>query len=138
MLDLDASLLIIFAIVWILLLVLKKVFFKPMQEVREERSTQINRNKKKSAGAQEEYEKTLAEIEEKIKAARIEAGLARDNLESEARQEKEQLLEEVSRASKDQVSKAKAELEEQMKGLLKEMEKQSELLAEKIEKRLLH
>ena len=137
MLDLNANLLIIFAIVWILLVVLRKVFFKPVQEMREERNSRINTSKDKSAQGQEDYERTLAEIEERIKAARAEASLARDILESEAREEKERILDEVSRASKEQVAKAKEELDEQMGRLLKEMEEQSEFLAEKIEKKLL-
>lgn len=138
MLDLNASFLIIFAIVWILFFVLKKLFFNPLQKVRGERESLIKQNKEASAVAQAEYERTLSEIDEQIKKARAEALAARDKLEAEAQKEKERLISDVSRESRTQVEKAKEDLERQMKGLLKDMEAKSELLAETIEKRLLH
>ena len=88
--------------------------------------------------AQDEYEKTISVIEEKIKKVRTEAKATRDQLELEALKEKERLIDEVSKESKAQIKKAKADLDEQMKGLLEEMEAKSEMLAESIEKRLLH
>ena len=73
MLDLDISLFVVFAIVWILLFVLKKIFFNPLQKVRAERDALINQNKSSAAKSQENYEKTLAEIEEQMKKARLDA-----------------------------------------------------------------
>jgi F0F1-type ATP synthase membrane subunit b/b' len=138
MLDLDISLFVIFAIVWILLFVLKKIYFNPLQKVRAEREGLINQDKKTAAKFQEDYESTLAEIEEKMKKARLDALASRSSFEKDAQIKREELLADVSKESKKMVEKGKADLEEQMKALFKEMETKSEILAENIEKRLLH
>jgi len=138
MLDFDISLFVIFAIVWILLFVLKKIFFNPMQKVRSERDALINENKMTAAKSQEDYERTLSEIEDQIKKTRMDALATRNTLEKDAKKKREELIADVSKESKKQVEKSKADLEEQMKILFKEMDTKSEILAKNIEKRLLH
>lgn len=138
MLDLDISLFVIFAIVWILLFVLKKIFFNPLQKVRAERDALINQNKLAAEKSQEDYEHTLSEIEEQMKKARMDATTSRNTLEKDAQKKREELIADVSKESKKMVEKGKADMEEQMKILFKEMEVKSETLAKNIEKRLLH
>jgi F0F1-type ATP synthase membrane subunit b/b' len=138
MLDLDISLFVIFAIVWILLFVLKKIFFNPLQKVRAERDALINQNKLAAEKSQEDYEHTLSEIEEQMKKARMDAKTSRNALEKDAQKKREELTADVSKESKKMVEKGKADMEEQMKILFKEMEAKSEILAKNIEKRLLH
>jgi len=138
MLDFDISLFVVFAIVWILLFVLKKIFFNPMQKVRAERDSLVNQNKTAAAKSQEDYEHALSEIEEKIKKTRLDALASRNSLEKEAQEKREELIADVSKESKKMVEKGKADLEDQMKILFKEMEAKSETFAKNIEKRLLH
>ena len=138
MLDLDISLFVVFAIVWILLFVLKKVFFNPLQKVRDERDALIHQNKSAASKSQEDYEQTLSEIEEQMRKARLDAITTRNALEKEAQEKKDELIADVSRESKKMVEKGKAELNEQMKTLFEEMEEKSQVLAKNIEKRLLH
>ncbi len=138
MLDIDISSVVIFAMVWLLLFVLKKVFFNPLQKVRAERDALINQNKMAAAKSQEDYEQTLSEIEEQIKKARMDAVASRNTLEKDAQGKREELIADVSKESKKMVEKGKADLEEQMKILFKEMEAKSETFAKNIEKRLLH
>lgn len=138
MLDIDISSVVIFAIIWILLFVLKKVFFNPLQKVRAERDALINQNKMAAAKSKEDYEQTLSEIEEQIKKARMDAVNSRNKLEKDAQEKKEELIADVSKESKKMVEKGKADLEEQMKILFKEMEAKSGTFAKNIEKRLLH
>ena len=138
MLDIDISLFVIFAIVWLLLLVLKKIFFKPLLEVREKREALIKKNKTAAAKSQDSYEQVLADIEEQIKKTRMEAQAARNALEKDALKKKEEIIADVSKESKKQVEKSKADLEKQMKKLYREMEDKSESLAKNIEKRLMH
>ena len=138
MLDFDISLFVVFAIVWILLFVLKKIYFNPMQKVRSERDALIKINKMAAEKSQEDYDQILSEIEDQIKKTRMDALTTRNTLEKDAQKKREELIAAVSRESKNQVEKSKAELEEQMKILFKEMEDKSEILAKKIEKRLLH
>ncbi len=138
MLDIDISTVVVFAMVWLLLFVLKKIFFNPLQKVRAERETLINQNKLAAAKSQEDYEQTLSDIEEQIKKARMDAVASRNTFEKEAQEKREELIADVSRESKKMVEKGKADMEEQMKVLFKEMEAKSETFAKKIEKRLLH
>ncbi len=137
MLDIDISFVVVFAMVWILLFVLKKVFFNPLQKVRAERDTLINQNKMAAAKSQEDYEQTLSEIEDQIKKARMDALASRNTLEKEAQEKREELIADVSKESRKMVEKSKADMEEQMKILFKEMEAKSETFAKNIEKRLL-
>lgn len=138
MLDLDASLFVIFAIVWILLLVLKKVFFKPMESVRRERNKLLGQNRNAFDQAKEKHEKTLSEIEARIKEARAEVQTIRAKYEEEAQKERERLVLAVSEESRVQVEKAKSELESKMKELSAELREKTEIMAESIEQRLLH
>lgn len=138
MLDIDISLVVIFAMVWLLLVVLKKVFFNPLQRVRAERDALINQNKMAAAKSQEDYEQTLSEIEDQVKKTRMDAVASRNALEKDAQEKREELIADVSKESKKMVEKGKADLEEQMKILFKEMEAKSETFAKNIEKRLLH
>ncbi len=138
MLDLDISLFVIFAIVWILLFVLKKIFFNPLQKLRAEREALISENKLAAAKSQEDNEHTLSEIEEQMKQARMDALTTRNRLEKEAQKKREELIADISKESKKMVEESKADLEKQMENLFKEMEAKSETLAKKIEKRLMH
>ena len=138
MLDLDISLFVIFAIVWILLFVLKKIFFNPLQKVRAERDALIHQNKSAAAKSQEDYERTLSEIEEQMKKARLDAITSRNSLEKEAQKQRDELIDDVSKESRKMVEKGKSDLDEKMKKLFEEMEVKSEILAKNIEKRLLH
>lgn len=138
MLELDASLFFIFAIVWILLVVLNKVFFKPIGRVRKERTKLIGDDQEASTLAKEKQERMLQQIEAKIQEARAEAHAIRDQLEEEAQKEKERLVKAVSEESKHLVDKAKSDLEVKMKELQEELEGKSEELARSIEQRLLH
>ncbi len=58
--------------------------------------------------------------------------------EGRSEEKREELIADVSKESKKMVEKGKADLEEQMKILFKEMEAKSEIFAKNIEKRLLH
>ncbi len=138
MLDIDISSVVIFSMVWLLLFVLKKIFFNPLQKVRAERAALINQNKMAAAKSQEDYEHALSEIEEQIKKTRMDAVASRNTLEKDAQEKREKLIADVSMESKKMVEKGKADLEEQMKILFKEMETKSETFAKNIEKRLLH
>ncbi len=138
MLDLDISLFVIFAIVWILLFVLKKIYFNPLQKIRAERDSLISENKLAAAKSQEDSEHTLSEIEEQLKKARLDAIASRNTLEKDAQKKREELISDISKESKKMVEKSKADLEKQMKILFKEMDVKSVKLAKNIEKRLLH
>ncbi len=138
MLSIDISLIVVFFIVWILLFVLKKVFFMPLTSVMENRDSEIGDNQRSAQEANNDYEQVVQKIEEELKSTREAARKSKIKLQSEALKEKEKVLAEVSKECRGQVQDAKAKLEKKIEVLKKDLESQSEVFAEKIEKRILH
>lgn len=138
MLSIDISAIVVFAIVWMLLALLNKVFFKPLRKVMGERETQITGDRNAGQNALEEYDAALLEIEEKINNAHKDAQSKRDKYLQEALKEKEKMLAEITHESRSRVEKEKEKLERELKRLKKELEAKSDLLAKKIEQRIFH
>lgn len=138
MLSVDIGAVIVFIIVWILLVVLTRIFFNPIRKVIQDRNQVLKTNREREEKAITDYENTVKKIEDDIKAAKIAAIATKTMLEKEALQEKERILNEVSQQCREQVQAAQQELGREMKKLKDELESESERLAEKIEKRLLN
>jgi len=137
MIDIDASFIAIFIIVWILVFVLSRVFFNPLRKIMEEREDKVKGRQETFRESTEVYEKTVYEIEEKLKSARILSEQTKDNIKHEALEEKERMLEEVSTEYRNQVEKAQEKLEKQTTSLRRELGAEAMLLAERIEQKLL-
>ncbi len=138
MLSLDANLLIVFAVVWILVFLLSKLFFNPVRRVRDRREGDIMADRKARQLALENYETGLADIESSLKEAKAAAESARNRLEQEALGEKSRLLAEVSAECRRQVEQARAELESVTREMQSRLEKDASSLAEQIEKKFLN
>lgn len=138
MLSIDASLIVVFLIVWVLVAILTKIFFNPLRKIRGERKAEIEKNKRAADAARESFEEKSLQIEEQLKEARAMAQAAREKYENEELKEKERLLEETHRQCRTQVEDAKKGLKSQLERLKKELESSSRLLAERIEKRILN
>lgn len=138
MLVLDTSLIVVFLIVWILLALLSKVFFKPLQKVMREREKKIRGNNQSAHEALEKQEEILRKIEEDLKAAK-EASLAlRGGFEKEAWKEKERMLAEVAKECRKQVERSKKTVGKQVKELKKELEEKAQDYAETLARKLLN
>ena len=111
MLAVDATLLIVFFIVWILLFALKKVFFKPLRDIIARREEAIADNLKAGEEAKNQYEANIVKIEENLKAARLSARETQEQFTAEALREKEQMLSEIGQECRTKVNEAKAQLE---------------------------
>lgn len=138
MLSIDLSVIVIFVIVWVLVLVLKKVYFKPMGRIMRQRDGQIQQDQDATQEALDKYGKTLERIEEDIRAAKTSARETREKFEREAQKEKENMIEEVSQECRAQVEKAHQELKEKVECLRKELEPRGQDLAKNIAKKLLN
>lgn len=137
MLSFDASIIIVFLLVWILLAVLIKIFFNPLQKTMGDREAKINHNREAAQKAVESYEQTISKIDESIKVTKANAFSTQERFEREALKEKERMIAEISKECKSKVKETKEGLEKQMESLKKELESRSRLLAEEIEQRLL-
>ena len=138
MLSIDLSVIVIFVIVWILVLVLSKVYFKPVGRVMKKRDGQIQQDQDATQDAMEKHTKTLERIEQDLTAAKASARETREKWEREAQREKERLIDEVSQECRTQVQKAQKELAENVERLKKDLEPRGQDLAKRITKRLLN
>jgi F-type H+-transporting ATPase subunit b len=137
MLSINATALVVFAVVWILVLVLTRIFFKPMLRILDERADRIAKDKAAAERARKSTADDLKRIEEGLKEARAAAEAARSAAESEALKEKSQLVREVQTEGRAEVEKAKAELAREIAALKKDLDKRTEEIAVDIEKRIL-
>lgn len=137
MIDIDASFIAIFIIVWIMVFVLSRVFFNPLRKIMEEREAIVKGRQEAFQESTEVCEKTVCEIEERLKSARILSEQTKDNLKHEALKERERALEEISTEYRSQVEKAQEKLEKQTTSLRRELGAEAKLLAERIEQKLL-
>lgn len=137
MLSVDITALFILLIIWILLIVLTRVFYNPIRKVMNERSSIVDGGKKSYEKVTAEYEKTLQDIEERVKAARVDALTSRDRIEEEAVQKKEGMLSDTNADYRKRISEAKDNLVKNMGRLKKEMKNQSGMLADQITEKIL-
>jgi F-type H+-transporting ATPase subunit b len=137
MIDIDASFIAIFIIVWIMVFSLSRLFFNPLRKIMEEREAKVKGRQEAFQESTEVYEKTVCEIEERLKSARILSEQTKDNLKHEALKKRELMLEEISTEYRSQVEKAQEKLEKQTTSLRRELGAEAILLAERIEQKLL-
>jgi F-type H+-transporting ATPase subunit b len=138
MLSIDASFIAVFLIVWILVIVLSKVFFKPVLRLIAGRNVRIKADVDGARNALAVAEQDLQEIESRLKTARAEAAAVREAAEAQALKDKARMIDELGEDCRAQILKAKQELARETGRLKGELRSQTELLAEKIEERLLH
>lgn len=137
MLQIDATAIVVFAVVWILVLVLGRIFFKPMGRILDARAGRIARDQAAASEALEAYGRDLRRIEEGLKEARAAADGIREKAELEALKEKSRLVREVQAEGRAEVEKAKEELAREVEALKAELESRAGEFAEKIEKRIM-
>jgi F-type H+-transporting ATPase subunit b len=137
MLSINATALIVFAIVWILVLILSRIFFKPILRILDERAARIAKDKEAAENARQATEADLKRIEDGLKEARAAADAIRSAAEAEALKDKSRLVREVQAEGRAEVEKAKAELARQTEALKKELDERTEEIADTIEKRIL-
>jgi len=138
MLSVDATAIVVLVIIWVLLAILTKIFFNPVRNVMSERDAEIKQNLDAVSQSTDEYEKTLQHIEAEVKQARSGALKTQQQFEQDALKEKDRILTEISQECRAKVDEARSELSRQVKDLEEELGAQSDLLAEKIERRLLN
>ncbi|MBP1660067.1 MAG: synthase [Candidatus Aminicenantes bacterium] len=138
MLAIDLTFIVIFLLVWALVLVLTRVFFKPVGRILEKRRGRESADRDAAKAAIEAGERDLRRIEDELREARASSERIREELEAQALAEKARLIAEVQADARDRIEKAKAELEEQVRRLKEQLEGEAGRLAERIEKKVVH
>ncbi len=137
MLSINGTAIVVFVVVWILVLVLTRIFFKPVLRILDERSGRIAGDKAAADEALEATNRDLRRVEEGLKEARAAAEAIRTTAETEALKGKSRLVREVQAEGRAEVEKAKEELLREMETLKKELDARTAEIAETIEKRIL-
>jgi F-type H+-transporting ATPase subunit b len=137
MLEIDATVLVTFILVWILVFVLSRVFWKPLGKVMSERDQQLQGDRAAAKSGLDAVALSIQKADRTIKAARIEAERLRSDIEAEALKDKAALLAEAGAAAKSEVGRARATLEAEVERLKEELRARTGDLAVRIEKKLL-
>lgn len=137
MLEIDASVLVTFALIWILVIVLSRVFFKPLRKVMDEREERIRGDLNAAQAGMDETARRLRDVEAGLKAARLEAEETRARFELEALKEKNRMVAEAGAAAKAEIESARAEFEAEIERLKEELRAEAAPLAAKIEEKIL-
>ncbi len=138
MLQVDLTFVAVFVLVWVLVIVLNRVFFKPYLNLRDKRRKILEENEKTYRQAMRDYEGHLQQVESGLKEARLEAQLLREKIVSEALNEKSRLVAEIQAEVKQQVAAAREELDRQTEKLKDELGREVEGLARQLEEKILH
>jgi len=137
MLEIDASVIVTFLLIWILVLILTRVFFKPIRKVMDERETRLKGDRTAAQSSLEEAAREFQGIEAELKSARLAAEKARGEIEVEALRGKTRLLAEAGAMAKFEIEKARSVFEVEVARLKDELRAKAAPLAEQIEKKLL-
>jgi F-type H+-transporting ATPase subunit b len=137
MLSVDTSALIVFILVWILVIILSKVFFKPLRRVMKDRASRLEGDREAGQRALAAIDDNLNKIEEALKTAGANAAALKGDLELEALKEKSRLIAEINEENRCRVDEAKQQLDKQVQRLKKDLEAEAAVLSQKIEQRLL-
>ncbi|MHB8055041.1 MAG: ATP synthase F0 subunit B [Candidatus Aminicenantales bacterium] len=137
MLEIDATVLVTFVLVWVLVIILGRVFFKPLRKVMDERETRLRGDLNAAQASMDETARQLREVEAGLKAARLEAEETRNRFELEALKGKSRLIAEAGAAAKAEIDSARAEFEAEIARLKEELRAEAAPLAAKIEEKIL-
>ena len=132
------TIVITFALVWILAAVLFRVFFKPVGRILEERAARVEGDRGAARKALDQIDEDLKRIEERLRQARAASDALWAAAELEALKDKSRLIQEIQAESRAQVEKAKRELVQEIEKLKTTIDAQTGAIAEEIERRILN
>jgi len=138
MLSIDLTFAVIFLLVWVLVLILSRVFFKPVGRMMEERGSRSRENKEAARKALDAYAQGLRKIEEDLKEAKAASDKIQEALETEALRERSRLLSDLNTESRKQVEKAREEINGEIDRLKSELAGEVERLAGEVERKVLN
>lgn len=92
MLSLDISLVFVALLVWFLMVVLNKIFFKPVGLVLEQRESKIESESSRIESMTREIEEKAQQVETKLKDAKKESARIKEELIKKGEEAREQLL----------------------------------------------
>jgi F-type H+-transporting ATPase subunit b len=138
MLSINFTFAVIFLLVWVLVLILSRVFFKPVGRMMEERGSRSRENKEAARKALDALTQDLRKIEESLKEAKAASDKIQEAFETEALRERSRLLSDVNTESRKQVEKAREEINGEIGRLKSELAGEIERLSGEVERKVLN
>jgi len=138
MLSINFTFAVIFLLVWVLVLILSRVFFKPVGRMMEERGSRSRENKEAARKALDALTQDLRKIEESLKEAKAASDKIQEALETEALRERSRLLSDLNTESRKQVEKAREEINGEIGRLKSELAGEVERLSGEVERKVLN
>lgn len=132
MLNLDSSLFVVVVLVWILLMVLDKLYFKPVGKVIDERETKIERESAQIESMTNEIEEKTRHIETVLKDAKKESGKIKEELIKKGEDVREKILADARKRSRERFDAKMKDLDVEIADAEKKLEQEIGLFSEKM------
>jgi len=136
-LDIDPTMLIQMVLFFIAFLVLKKILFKPVLAVLEERRQRTSKMREEAEDLRAEASDTLADYERRLEEVRAEANAEKQKMKAAAWDAEQKMLANVSSQAADMVEKSRQEIEKDTEKLKSELTKEIDTYAYSIASRIL-
>ncbi|MFQ6081895.1 MAG: ATP synthase F0 subunit B [Candidatus Aminicenantia bacterium] len=137
MISLDISFIVISIIVWILVIVLNKIFFTPVKEAIKNRNENISSNLSAFERIMDSYQKNLDQINQTLNVTRKEALELKENYRKQGEKEREKIIQIAKAEREDMIRKAKKSLSQQIEKSKKELSRQTGILANEIIRKMI-
>jgi F-type H+-transporting ATPase subunit b len=137
MIDINSSLLIQVGLFIFLMLVLNQIFFKPFLRFLEERQAKIQGDERKAIKLQEEAEQYRLRFEEGLHKGQIQALDEKGRIQEAGAQEGKRVINTVQQEVAGEIPKIKAQIAQESKQALSDLERQQGAMAKEIAEKIL-
>lgn len=138
MVNLDISALLVTLTLSILLLILQKLYFKPINNILQKRERILRENKENFTHFLNEYNEKEIILNEILKKASVEVEMHKEKVRKEAIAEKEAIIEKAKGKAEELKENAFKKLEEEVKAGKIIIERELDSLSEKLIKNILN
>lgn len=132
MLNLDSSLFFIIAIVWILMIILDKIYLRPVQSVVDRRESKIEKESGQIESMTREIEEKTGKIENTLKEAKRDSAMLREELITGGEAAREKIVHDSRENSRKMFDEKMIELEKDIAAAEKQLEKEIAVYSRKI------
>lgn len=129
MIQIDQTL--IFQVVgfFVLLLILNRLLFKPVQRIIQERDEKINGTLKKATETENKVEEGLKDYDQRLKEAAVKGHEERKRLKAEGTKKEQEIMDAARKEASEELSRMRGELTESRKAALAELKEQTRAIS---------
>jgi F0F1-type ATP synthase membrane subunit b/b' len=132
MLNLDSSLFFVIGLVWILMIIIEKIYLRPMRNIVEQREQKIEDESGLIESMTRQIKEQTGMIENAIKEAELDSAVIKEELIKEGEKARTQIVIDTRENSKEMFTEKMTELEKDIAAAEKQLEKEIEVYSRKI------